>query len=325
MKKILKNTLIFSGLFAILFICGVIISDIIIIARAKYMLKIADSLNFPKNLHQLYPTLAPEQNGMTMIQNIYNARKNLPTELQQLDNKITMSALNDNIPVETLRNFWKSKEVLAITAELSSVPYTLQFSFNSTPAEENFQKQIEMLKSLHNFYLHYMKFASLEGEKLQTLHIFQKLLVLNRALEGQQCQLTEKLRMDFWMSSLETLVHYGPAEKRYEEYYKSLQMLINSLDFEYYPELTMHYNILKNSLHIPSADGKNIFIRHRDYIASLKNSTNTFYTLMRTSVLPADEKRIPPLPQDLFKQNKKQVIERLQTLIQLKIAHFLVK
>ena len=85
MKKTVSKILIYPGTFILLFALGIVISDVIIIAKAKYMLKIADTLNFEKDMQKLYPTLPDEKNGFTLIKKVYDLRQNLPDELKKTD------------------------------------------------------------------------------------------------------------------------------------------------------------------------------------------------------------------------------------------------
>lgn len=74
MKKNIKNILIYSGIFVILLIVGVIISDAIIIFHAKHILKTADSIPFEKDMHKVYPAIPAEKNALYIINKVHNKR-----------------------------------------------------------------------------------------------------------------------------------------------------------------------------------------------------------------------------------------------------------
>lgn len=321
MKQIAKKIILLFSIFILLFICGIAISDIIIIARAKNLLSIADSLHFEKNSKNIYPELSAEKNSFSMIKNLYDARQKLPDDLRELDRKITTSFLrSDTLSQATLRKFWNAPEVVAITGELSSVPYTAQFSFNYLSEKNDFNNKMNILRSMHKFYLHYLKFCASEGEKLQTLHVFQKLLVLNNVLK-QHPSAGDMTLQHFWINSLDALVHYGPTEKRYEDYYNALKQLVDSIDFKYNEDLvlTICYENLQKSLQWRNTHGSNIFSRHTNYINNIKADTKEFYSQLRIRPLAVDLQRNPMLAKDIFAKNKTITQTHLKTLIMLKL------
>lgn len=322
MKKTILKTAVYIGSFILLFIIGVIISDTIIIARAKHILSIADSLPFEKDMQKAYPDINSAANGFSFINNVYIKRNALPENLKKLDEQITKSDLrNSEIPIETLRKFYQDKNVIAVIDTLSSIPYTTKFSLNYVSEPELYTEKLNVLMKMHNFYRHYLKFCSSEKQHLQTLHAFQKLLIINRALENQNLYITENMLQKFWISAIDALVHYGPNDKRYEEYYKSLQKLIDSLDFKYYPELTIRYNELKKLLEYNSLQEKNPLWAYRNKIGTIKAMTNEFYNTLKTYPLPASLERNPMLEKDIFLQKKIQTQTQLKTLLRLKLYY----
>lgn len=311
MKKNIKNILIYSGIFVILLIIGVIISDAIIIFHAKHILKTADSIPFEKDMHKVYPAIPAEKNALYIINKVYNKRNALPDDLKQLDEQINSTDLrSDEIPLETLQKFWNNKEVIAVVDELSSVPYTAKFSLNYADEPEKLNEKIIMLNSMFNFYLHYLKFCAVEKQHLQTLHAFQKLLIINRAFENQKLTFTEIRLQKNWIAAIDALVHYGPTGKRYEEYYHSLQKLIDSLDFKYHPELTYKYNELKNFLNYKPFEKGFSFAAHRNYIGTLKYITINFSDFLRSKVI---------IEKKIFEDKKMLTQTHLKTLMQLKL------
>ena len=329
MKKNIKKILIYLSAFILLFLTGALISNIIIIARAKNLLNIADSLFFEKDMSKIYPTLPADKNSFTLIRKLYDARQNLPQELKQLDLTITAKFIrDDSISTATLRKFWNAPEVTAITKELSSVPYTAKFSLNYLTEKNDFANKMKILHSMHNFYLHYMKFCAIEGEKLQTLHIFQKLLVINNVLVRHPSTGDTTLQF-FWADALDALVHYGPVEKRYEDYYNALKQLVDSVDFPFNEDavLAVCYNNLKNSLNFKNTPGENIFIKQKNYVNNVKADTRALYEQLRIRPLKVDLKRNPMLFKDTFARYKTITQTHLKTLIalkfyQLKHGHF---
>lgn len=320
MKKTVTKILIYSGAFILLFALGIAISDIIIITKAKYILKIADKLNFEKDMQKIYPTLYDEKNGFSLIKKVYDLRQNLPPELKKTDLSIVELDLRDlDSHSEKLRKFRNTPEISNLLSELDSVPYTTKFSLNYAAEPKMLDNKLNIIKSLHKFYIYQLRFCSIEKEKLQSLHIFQKMLILHRALERQNINAAEKLRCELWLNALDCLVHYGPTEKRYEEYYKALQMLVNSLDFEFCSPITVEYNNLKKSLIFSNTKADTIFAKHNIYITNLKTATNNFRKTLMQYPLPTDFNRNPQLPKDVFVKNKTISQTHLKTLMLLKL------
>ena len=122
MKNTIKKTLLYILSFILLFIVGIIISDIIIIAKAQYILHIADSLNFEKNMQELYPTLPDNINGFSLIRKVYDARQNLPEHLKACDNKITKIDLRNLDSVkDEMQKFRQSPD--AVSNSRKYLPY----------------------------------------------------------------------------------------------------------------------------------------------------------------------------------------------------------
>lgn len=316
MKKKIKKILLYFAAFILLFAAGIAISDTIVIARAKYLLHIADELNFEKEITGEYPPLPAERNGFTEIEKVYNALKKLPSELNELNRKLNRFANNISTPDEQ-KKFWEAPEVIEIANSLPSIPYTTRFDLGFS-SSRNIAPKLQTIQHLHNFYINYLKFSASQGDKLQVLLIFQKLITLNRALERQKLGICEHQRQLLWISALDTLVHYGPTEKRYLEYYQSLQKLVQSLDFEYCPQLTVIYNNLKTAVNSP-ANGNNTYEKHKNYISSVKQATREFRTALLHYPLAPDLKRNPPLAQDTFFKQKSVTQAQLQILMHLKM------
>ena len=318
MKKNILKTFGYIACFILLFLLGAAFSDLIIYARAKYLLHVADSLNFKKELTEAYPVLSADRNGFTELEKIYNALEKLPAELNALDKKINLSS-NNTSTAEEQKIFWEAPEIIEIANSLPSIPYTTRFDIGFCNERNKIEKKLNMLCRIHNFYINYLKYSAAHGDKLQVLLIFQKLITINRALERQNLTSCEDLRQQLWISALDTLVHYGPTEKRYKEYYQSLQKLVQSLDFEYCTELTIKYDNLKKALKNPVAQEKNILKKHSLYIDNVKKFTKEFRTALLQAPLPADLKRTPPLAKDIFFKQKSITQAQLQILMHLKI------
>ncbi len=330
MKKNIVKILIYSALLVLFFIIGAAISDAIVIGYAKYILKTADSLNFEKDMEKVYPTLDDKENGLDIIRQVYSMRQNFPDDLKGMDIKITHCPSNSIADIQdSLRNskyssaeaelFWKAPQVAAATEKLTSIPYTTKFSFNYASDNTKFDENIFMLKAMRNFYLHYLKYCAEKGEKLQTLNVFQKLLILNRALNKQNLQNIENQKMDFWILSLDTLVHYGPSEKRYLEYYQTLQKLVNAIDFEYHAELTRSYNKLHNALDFSKVKGNNLLERRNTYIYNIKETTQKLYDDIKIYPLDADPDRSEPLDKDIFAKKQKIIKTKMNLLMAIKL------
>ncbi len=317
MKENIKKILIYLCCFVLLFLLGVAISDAVIIARAKYLLHVADSLNFEKDMQKAYPVIPSERNGFAEFEKIAAALDKLPPEMQELDRKLN-SELNRNHSVDEQKKFWENPEVTAIANNLPSIPYNIKFDLGYGTGRSNSARSLQLIRRLHNFYVNYLKFSASQGDKLQVLLIFQNLITLNRSLERQNLASCEYLRQDLWISTLDTLVHYGPTEKRYEEYYLALQKLVQSLDFEYCPQLTVRYNNLKIALVNPLY-GDNLIQKHKNYINSIKEFTKELREALMQYPLPADLKRNPPLEKDIFFKQKSIVQSQLQILMHLKL------
>lgn len=317
MKKNIKKILIYLCCFILLFLLGVAISDTVIIARAKYLLHIADSLNFEKNIQKAYPVIPPERNGFAEFEKIAAALDKLPPEMWELDRKLN-SELNKISSVEEQKKFWENPQVSAIANSLPSIPYNIRFDLGYGSGRGNLPRSLQLIRRLHIFYVNYLKFSASQGDKLQILLIFQNLITLNRSLERQNLASCEYLRQDLWISALDALVHYGPTEKRYEEYYLSLQKLVQSLDFEYCPQLTVLYNNLKIALANTDA-GDTLIEKHKNYITSIKEATGELRNSLLQYPLPPDMKRNPPLYKDIFFKQKSVVQSQLQILMHLKL------
>lgn len=316
MKFNVKKLLIYTLCFVLLFALGVIISDTIIVARAKYMLHIADSLNFEKDIKKAYPEVPIEQDGFKEIEKVAAALDKLPDGLQELDRKLNI--YDKSLSEKELQTFWNAPEIITIANSLPSVPYTAAFNLKFYSERGKLTQKLLLIKRLHTFYINYLKFSAAQGSKLQILHIFQKLLTLHRALERQNLAQCEYFRQTLWVSALEAIVHYGPKEKRYEEYYLALQKLIQSLDFEYCPQLTIRYNNLKIALNHPPA-GDNLIQKHKNYISSIKELTKELRDSLMQYPLPPDLKRNPPLEKDFFAKEKTITQTQLQILMFLKL------
>ena len=318
MKKNITKILVYIGCFIVLFLLGATMSDLIIFVRAKYLLHIADSLNFEKDIGKVYPVLPPEKNGFTELEKVYNALDELPAELKALDSKMNLTS-NVTASDEEQKKFWESPAVSEIANSLPSIPYTTRFDLGIYNSKNKIRQNLKIIRRLHNFYINYLKFSAAHGDKLQILLVFQKLITINRALEQQNLASCEDLRQELWISALDTLVHYGPTEKRYEEYYLSLQRLVQSLDFKYCPHLTIKYNNLFQALNNPVKHEGNFFRKHTLYINSIKEFTKEFRTALMQYPLPPDLKRNPPLAQDTFFKQKSVTQAQLQILMHLKM------